>query len=81
MLIDYIKEGVFIDMSSDSEIENETNPSLDELKTWKVVEHWRNGKQKKRNEKIGNKDILLNRFYMGMKDSRFWWILRQWQWS
>lgn len=32
MLIDYIREGVFIDMSSDSEIENETNPSLDELK-------------------------------------------------
>lgn len=38
MLIDYIKAGVsffFIDMSSDSEIENKTNPSLDELKNMK----------------------------------------------
>lgn len=55
-----------LDMSSDSEIENETNPSLDELKlesggTEGMV-------NKKRNEKkSGNKDILINRIYRGMK--------------
>lgn len=32
MFIDYIKEGVFIDMLLDLEIENEINLLLDELK-------------------------------------------------
>lgn len=54
-------------MSSDSEIENETNPSLDELKTWKVAElkEWLT---KRGMKKSGNKDILINRIYRGMKD-------------
>lgn len=74
MLIDYIKAGVsffFIDMSSDSEIENETNPSLDELKNMKSGGTLKEWFTKKRNEKIGNKDIFINRIYRGMKDSRF----------
>lgn len=56
-----------LDISSDSEIENETNPSLDELKTWKVVElkEWLT---KRGMKKSGNKDILINRIYRGMKD-------------
>lgn len=53
-----------LDMSSDSEKENETNLSLDELKTWKVAElkEWLT----KRGGKNGNKDILINRIYRGV---------------
>lgn len=56
-----------LDMSSNSEIENETNPSLDELKTWKVAElkEWLTKGEMK---KSGNKDILTNKIYRGMKD-------------
>lgn len=53
-----------LDMSSDSEIENETNPSLDELKTWKMAElkEWLT---KRGMKKSSNKDILINRIYRG----------------
>lgn len=57
-----------LDMSSDSEKENETNLSLDELKTWKVAElkEWLT----KRGGKNGNKDILINRIYRGVGGER-----------
>lgn len=52
---------------TDSEIENETNPSLDELKTWKVAElkEWLTIRGMKQS---GNKDILINRIDRGVKD-------------